>query len=345
MLKSVSKRFTKLPSARVGAGSYRATLVSALVVILPLTLLLLENASAFTARLVFSTKTQVNTSKIYLDDIIASAEGSGLLKQKARNIIVASAPIPGKVKVIKRPQVVRALSKHNLTTGDTKIFIPEEIKVTRKSQTFQIKDIETIIRAELLKRNFIDKNNTAFKVDEVQKDIVLPLGNVKTYVKVPGRIKDHNKFWVSFYIDGKLKNRIWAKGTIKRNLEVLSVNKDINANDIITEADLTYVKRNILELSGNYITNKRAVIGKKALRNLKSGAILKKEVIGSAPSVKAGDIVNIKARIKNLQISAYGKVLTREGAIGDTVTVLNIDSKETLQAIVLNRKTVEVEVH
>jgi flagella basal body P-ring formation protein FlgA len=333
-----------MPSARVGAGSCR-TAIALVLLFLPLTLLLLENASASSKRLAFSDSVQVVSSKVYLNDIMTVVKGGEILKQKAQNVVVATAPIPGKVKVIKKNQVLRALNRNNLNSKDIEVFIPDEIKITRKSRVYSKREIEALIRKELLKKNFIDNKNSVFFVNEIQKDVILPIGDIRALVKMPGRIKDSNKFWVSFYINGKLKNRIWAKGDIKRNMDVLAAKNTLTVNDIIKEDDLFYMSRNILELNGNYITNKAAVLGKKALINISRGALFKKESVGIKDTIKAGDMVNILAHTKNMTIKASGRVLSNKGSVGDTVNVLNVDSKEKLQAVVVNEKTVEVEVH
>ena len=343
MLKATNIAVPKLPSARVGAGSLRAALLT--LVFLPLTLLLLENASAFNTRLAFSNETQVNTPFVYLDDIVVDYNGNELIRQKSERIIVASAPFPGKIKIIKRPQVVRALRKHDLTTGNNDIYVPEKITVTRKAKTFGIKDIESIIRTELTRKNFVDNKKSLFTLTDIQKEVVLPADNIKTIVKMPGKFRSNNKFWVSFYVNGKLKNRVWAKGSIKRNVEVLAINKSLGANKIIKEEDLVYVKKNILDLNGNYITNKRAIVGKKSVKNLREGSIFKKSSIGEPPIVKAGDTVNIQAQMKNLTINTNGVVLSAAGHKGDTINVLNVNSKEKLKAVVVSNKTVIIEVH
>ena len=343
MVKLISILLAKLPSARVGAGSYRTTVTSVLVV-LPLTLLLLESASAFSMRLAFSDALNVTTSKVYLNDILKPTKENSLFMQKTNNIVVASAPRPGKYKIIKKSQVLKVLAKHNLTDSATTLIIPDEIKVTRNSQVFAKKEIESLIRRELLRNNFINNENTAFTVEDYQKDVVLPLGDVRTSIKMPGKLRASNKFWISFYLNGKLKNRIWASGTIKRYLEVISAKNDITANQTIKAEDLVFVKSNILDLSGDYFTNERALIGKNAKINISEGSLFRNDSIDTPPLLKAGDKVNILASMKNMKISAFGKVLSREGSVGDRITVMNLDSNEKLEAIVLNNSTVKVEV-
>ncbi len=313
--------------------------------LLPLTLLLTEDAYAFSPRMVFSDSVQIASANVYLNDITAAIQGSNVLKKKADSIVVTTAPAAGKVKVVRKSQVLRALSRHNINATNTELVIPDEIRVSRKSVIYGHKEIEKIIRDVLLKKNFIDRGNTVFTLSGIQKDVTLPTGDITTIVKVPGRIKALNTFWVSFYVDGRLKRRVWAKGEIKRNMEVLAAGRHISANEVITKADLVYMKRNILALKGDYITNERAVIGKRAARNIPAGSIIKKNSIGIVAAVKAGDIVTILARMKNLTLNVSGRVISPEGSVGDTVTVMNIDSREKLRAVVLNNKAVNVEVY
>lgn len=335
--------FMAKSSAHARAGFVRVC-TTATLSFFPLTLLLSGSALAFSPPLVFSDSAQVSASKIYLDDLVANIGDNKILKDKITGVMVGVSPLPGKTKIIKKNDILRTLKRNGITEENTEIKIPEEITITRKAIVYGRKEIEALIRGELEKRNFVNKSGAAFSLFDVQKDVVLPFGKIVPMVKMPSQIKGLNMFWVSFYVDGQLKEKVWAKGTIKRFNEVLAVNKNISANEVISEDDLVYVKKNILDLDGNYLTNTKAAIGMKAVTNVSQGSILKKSSVEEQSSVKAGDMVSILATFKNMTISAVGKILSAQGSVGDTVTVLNVESKEKIQAVVLNEKSVKVEV-
>ncbi len=328
---------------RNGAGIKQVCLIATYFLLV--TLLLSGSVFAQTPRLVFPDSSQVTSSRIYLSDIAYLTQPGTLTQNKMKGIMVAVAPSPGKVRVLKRRQIVRILRTRGITEKNITLDLPEKILVSRKFVFFDKNKIERLIRDELLQRNFIDEKNSEFEIYEIQKDVRLPVGKVTKRVKMPNNLRADNRFWVSFFVDGKLKNRIWARGSIKRHIDVLVANRDIKVNDKITADDLSYTTMNLLELNGDYFTNIRAVANKRAAVNISSGMLIKKRSIDSFAAVKAGDLVTIMAVMKNMTINAYGKVLTHEGSIGETVTVMNVDSKEKLQAVVVSNKIVKVEVY
>jgi len=83
------------------------------------------------------------------------------------------------------------------------------------------------------------------------------------------------------------------------------------------------------------------VLGKRLLRNISAGTPLKKEILGSPLLVSRGSLITLSIEGRNIRIHAQGKALEKGGK-GETIKVLNIDSKKRLEGIIVDVNSVRI---
>ena len=98
----------------------------------------------------------------------------------------------------------------------------------------------------------------------------------------------------------------------------------------------------LAKLPSGVITDPEAVLGKRTKRAIGAKTALRADLIEFPPLVKRGDIVVIIAESKGLKITALGQV-KKKGRLGESIPVMNYDSKKVLYARVLDASTVKVE--
>lgn len=111
----------------------------------------------------------------------------------------------------------------------------------------------------------------------------------------------------------------------------------IRARSIIMPEDLAVLDK---ETIGG-ITNAADIIGQEARVNLYAGRVIRASEIGPPAILERNQLVIMVYNIGLLSISAEGRVLGRAG-VGETVRVMNLDSRLTVTGRVQFDGTVEV---
>lgn len=83
------------------------------------------------------------------------------------------------------------------------------------------------------------------------------------------------------------------------------------------------------------------VVGARALRDLQAGELLTPGVVRVDPLVSSGQRVTLVARVGGVVVEAQG-IAAQDGGLGDTVRLVNADSKRPLRGRVVDAGRVEV---
>ncbi|MBI3581892.1 MAG: flagellar basal body P-ring formation protein FlgA [Nitrospinae bacterium] len=84
------------------------------------------------------------------------------------------------------------------------------------------------------------------------------------------------------------------------------------------------------------------VVGRVAERNIQSGKVVRKSLVGRGVDVKAGDLVVIVAKSDAVQLTVRG-IARKEGVIGEMIPVVNLRSNKRLLAKIVEAGTVRVD--
>lgn len=120
-------------------------------------------------------------------------------------------------------------------------------------------------------------------------------------------------------------------GAARGNVEVLTYTRSLNAGEIVQPTDLTWIK--VAAAPADSPSDAEAVIGQAAKRPLRAGAVVLARDVGAATVIKQGDVVTVTYEADGVQLSLEGKAMGTAG-VGEALTVLNTQSKKTVQAMV-----------
>jgi flagella basal body P-ring formation protein FlgA len=124
--------------------------------------------------------------------------------------------------------------------------------------------------------------------------------------------------------------------------DVVTVIRPLGKHQPIKPADLSVERRDLAALPSDTISRIEDAMGNRTTRMIYPNTVLQTSMISSPPLVKRGDMVKIVANAGAMTITATGMV-KQQGCKGETVRVVNTDSKRIITARVTGPGAVEVD--
>ena len=253
----------------------------------------------------------------------------------AANIAVFRAPDLGQTGSVQVSRVTDALRPHDVTAVDTGGL--SEVVVTRLSRAISAKDIEErIIRALAGQYGFGDARNLMITMDRevrtmhVEASATAELAMARIYVDPRS-----GRFDISFELPGSAVARrlpLRFTGTVTETVEAATLSRALGRGELLKASDVTMERRPKAETGGESISAEQAV-GLAATRALRAGQVLRLSDLHKPQVVQRNEVVTIVYEVPGILLTMRGKVL-EPGAVGDLVSVLNVQSNRTVQATV-----------
>lgn len=130
-------------------------------------------------------------------------------------------------------------------------------------------------------------------------------------------------------------------GTVHEMAQVPVPNRLISAGEIIATDDLEWQPVHLTRLSGSSLTDAQQLIGHMAKRPLKAGQILRQTDVAVSPVIKKNDLIRLVVQSGQMTLSVQGKAL-QDGALGQAIRVVNVNSNRQLSGTVVDAGTVAV---
>jgi flagella basal body P-ring formation protein FlgA len=129
------------------------------------------------------------------------------------------------------------------------------------------------------------------------------------------------------------RNPVRISGTLIETAEIVVVARPLARGETIRESDILLERRPRAELSSDSVIKSASVVGQAARRALRPGQTLRPADLMKPDLVGRNDMVTIVFEAHGITLTARGKAL-EAGAEGDTISVLNPQSKRVLHATV-----------
>jgi flagella basal body P-ring formation protein FlgA len=287
---------------------------------------------------------QINDEDILLGRIAGIEGHDPLLVQKLSRIVVARAPLPGESRTLEKQAFKMRLKQNGIDLSQLALHIPAQVVVTRNYIEISREKIKILVSDYIQKTILKDHADGSIKDIQVADSLQLPNGRISFKV-IPPRNSDllgKIPFSVHFDVNGKFYKRVWATATVEVLAEVVITKKPVGRHKPITEDDIELLKMDLAKLPSGVITDTEAVLGKRTRRAIGAKTVLRADLVEFPPLVKRGDVVVIIAESSGLKITALGEV-KKKGRLGESIPVMNFDSKKILYGRVLDSSTVKVE--
>jgi len=237
--------------------------------------------------------------------------------------------------------VLRAKQVIGVMTGDIK-----EVQVTRLARTLASKDLETAVASALERRFGLgDAANITVTFDRGVAEIRLDASNTGALQPVATRYDARSgRFDVAFEIANDANpapTKLRFSGTAIETVEVAVLTRDIDRTDTLKASDVALERRPKAEVTGEPASRERSV-GMQLRRAMRAGTPLRSADIVKPEFVVRDQAVTVIFQAPGLYLTTRGKAI-ESGAEGDTVSVLNLQSKRTLTGTVTGRGQVTIQ--
>jgi flagellar basal body P-ring formation protein FlgA len=250
------------------------------------------------------------------------------------DVPIFRAPDLGTRGAVPTERVIEAIRPHQLIGIDTRGIT--EVVVTRASRAVTAPEISARIAKALEGQYGLgDARNIAIEFDRDVRTL-----NVEPNVTAELQVVSLNynrrtaRFDVAFDLPASAASR-WQPmrytGTAVETVDAVSVDHPIGHGEVIKASDLTIIKRPKSE--GTVLTDPRAAAGLAARHQLQPGQPLHDADLMKPVLVQRNDNVTIIYEAPGVTLTLRGQAQDA-GALGDTISVQNVQSKHLVQGVV-----------
>jgi flagellar basal body P-ring formation protein FlgA len=315
----------------------RSILVAALLVAAPMAAFAQEKEDPIAAP-VLRAQVTVESDIVRVGDVIDNAG-------TAAQIAIYRAPDLGMTGTLPTAQVINVLQAHQVIGVDTRDI--KSISVTRLARTLESKEIEAQVAHALEHRNGLgDAANLSLTFDRDVQDVRLEAWNNGSLRPVTTRYEPRSgRFDVTFEIANEVNSahtRLRFTGIALETIETAVLTRSVERNDVLKASDVITERRPKAEVGSDATTRGQAV-GMQMRKQLRAGQALRTADLAKPDLVQRDDNVTLIYETAGLYLTVRGKAV-ESGTEGDTVSVLNLQSKRTVSGTVVGRDQVAISV-
>jgi flagella basal body P-ring formation protein FlgA len=250
-------------------------------------------------------------------------------------IAVFRAPDLGTTGTVPVAQVLEALRAHNVIAVATNDI--REVVVTREARTLSQKEIESQVLRALERRNGLgDAANLHLTLDREVRVMQLDAAHQGGLRPVAVRYDPRTtRFDVTFEIareQGAAPTRLRFTGTAIETVEVAVTTRSIERNEILKTSDIVLERRPKSEALYDPAPRERA-LGMQLRKSARAGQYIRMADLAKPDLVQRDQNVTLIYETNGLYLTMRGKAIDA-GSEGDTVSVMNLQSKRTVQGTV-----------
>jgi len=273
---------------------------------------------------------------VRIGDLIDNAGGFAAIP-------VFRSPDVGTTGAVPARKIVEAARAHNLFGVEAGEVI--EVEVTRAGRIITRNEIEARIARLFSGTNGLGGvPDLAISFDRVPASInadLAPEAELKamraSYDARSGR------FDVVFDVPVGVSRRSLLRytGTLVETADAVVPNRTIGRGEIVRAGDLMVERRPRAEVTADVPATIAEVVGRAARQALRLGQPVHRTDLVKPEMVKRDDTVNLIYQVPGIMLSSRGKAL-EAGGEGDTINVLNPQSKRTVQGVVTGPGRVDI---
>jgi flagellar basal body P-ring formation protein FlgA len=269
----------------------------------------------------------VTSDVVHIGDLVENAG-------PVADIPIFRSPDLGTTGVVVTDRIVAAIRPHQLIGIDTRGL--GEVVVTRSSRAITAQEISGRIAQALAGQyGFGDAHNILVNFDRDVRTLQVE-SDATGELQVLGIAYDPRAghFDVTFGLQSSIemhRQSTHYTGTAIATVDALAVDHPIERGQVIKASDVTVLRRP--KTDGGAVTDMKAVVGLAARRQLQANQPLNAADLMKPEIVSRDHTVTIIYQAPGVTLTLRGQAQD-SGALGDTISVLNIESKRVIQAVV-----------
>lgn len=280
----------------------------------------------------------VNSDVVRIGDVVENAG-------TAAQIAIFRAPDLGTTGSLPTQQLLSVLRAHEVIGVQTNDI--REISVTRASRTLVSKEIEQQIARVLERRNGLgDASNISVTFERDLRELQLDAAHTGDMRATIVRFDPRNgRFDITFEIPNDVTytaTKLRFTGVAMETVEAAVLTRSVERNDILKASDVVVERRPKAEVGNDIATRERA-LGMQVRKQMRAGQAIKAADLGRPDMVSRDQSVTLIYEAPGLYLTGRGKAV-ESGTEGDTVSVVNLQSKRTVQGVVTGPGQVSIVV-
>ena len=313
-------------------------LAAALLAAAPVTALAQASEDTIAAPVLRASVT-VESEVVRIGDVIDNAGTSA-------QIAIYRAPDLGTTGSLPTAQVIAALQAHKVIGVDTRDI--KAVQVTRLARTLEGKEIESQVAHALERRNGLgDAANLSLTFDRDVQDVRLEAWNNGAVQPVSARYEPRSgRFDVSLEISNDTnssRTKLRFTGNVVETVETAVLTRNVERNEVLKASDVTTERRPKAEIGGGEAAARNHAVGMQMRRQLRAGQAVKVADLTKPDLVQRDENVTLIYEATGLYLTMRGKAL-EGGTEGDTISVLNVQSKRNVYGVVIGRGQVAISI-
>src|SRR3984957_1477901 len=315
----------------------RSMLAAALLVMAPSAALAQESEDTIAAPMLRAQVT-VEGDVVRIGDMV---ENAGTASQ----IAIYRSPDLGTTGTLPIAQVINTLQAHQVIGVDTRDI--KSVSVTRLARILEGKEIESQVAHALEHRSGLGEAvNLSLTFDRDVQDVRLDASHTGALQPMSVRYEPRSgRFDVSFEIANDTNNsrtKLRFTGIAIEMLEAAVLTRNVDRGDVLKASDVVIERRPKAEV-GNDAATRGHSVGMQMRKSLRAGQPLRVADLGKPDLVQKDGNVTLIYEAAGIYLTSRGKAVD-SGTEGDTVTVLNLQSKRTISGIVVGRDQVAIAI-
>jgi len=279
----------------------------------------------------------VEGANIHLGDLLTETGEAG-------DIVIGTAPQPGKSKAISLASLAISASRHGVTWQPTEYG---RVTVKRSGNLIPAVDIENLVLGRLEEEELIeDRSEIEIKLNGRSKTLYLSVTD-------NSRIELHNlqydadagRFSALLYsLAGEVvASEVEISGRTFAVTQVPVLARRLQTGATIGRQDIEWTAVRSAKIAQNIVMEQGNLVGKALRRAIKPGKPVRSSDLTDPVVVSKGAAVTISLNVPNMKLSVVGIAL-EDGADGQTIKVANSISRKVVYAQVMGPSDVSVAI-
>ena len=241
----------------------------------------------------------------------------------------------------------RAVVSAGFPTDNVSITGPERVEVRQRRIRIATSRIEAAARRHVMEALGSEAEDAEIRMAGPPAAIEVPAARYRMEIECDGDPRNPRyvglcRLEIRVVVDGETVLREPVAVIVKREVSVAKLRRGIQKGRALGIDDVEIVKLSIDGGDSSFVTSLSSVLGRKAVRNLESGAVLLDLDLQALPIIAKGDVITARIRVGGLIAETLVRA-EQEGGRGERIALTNLESSRPLQGTIIDARTVEIE--
>jgi flagella basal body P-ring formation protein FlgA len=241
-------------------------------------------------------------------------------------------------------QVIDAIRPYHLHQLDTQGITA--VAVTRTGRAIDTAEIEANIARTFAGRyGFGEAKNLRVTLDGMVQPITVNATSTTDLTLIGASLDPRSgRFDISFEVPGNRAMRrlpLRLTGTVVETVPTAVLAQALARGEVVKASDVTIERRPKSEVTGEPIITADEAVGLAVRQQMRAGQVLTRGQLMKPELVHRDDSITLVYEVPGILLTTRGKAL-EAGAMGDTISVTNLETKRTVQGTVTGPSRVTI---